>query len=181
MQARWRASRQTPSSLRSAVSSPAQELLVPLTIPRCPRAYQSLPVPSGHPPRSRALSWLSPQLLFFCPIDVAGAVNSTLKDSSSGRSCLYPTVRLPARASQWLPGQSQWPLQWSHHSVFSPLCSVPPSTPPKKGPSVPRQGLAPSRSASGQPVVRGFLTSGRKDFTTRVQVVLRVCLLKLGQ
>ncbi|CAK6435310.1 unnamed protein product [Pipistrellus nathusii] len=45
------------------------------------------------------------------------------------------------------------------------------------GPSenVPGKGtsLGWSRSALGQPVVHGFLTSCRKDFTTRVQVMLR--------
>ena len=35
-------------------------------------------------------------------------------------------------------------------------------------------------SASGQPVECGFLILCRKDFTTRVQVILRVCLLRLG-
>ena len=40
--------------------------------------------------------------------------------------------------------------------------------------------LALSRSAKDQPVVCGFLTSCRKDFTVRVQVIFRGHLLKLG-
>ena len=37
-----------------------------------------------------------------------------------------------------------------------------------------------SRSALGLLVMCGFLTSCRKDFTTQVQVILRIHLLKLG-
>ena len=41
-------------------------------------------------------------------------------------------------------------------------------------------GPAESRSASRELVVGGFLTRCRKDFTTQVQMTLRVYLLKLG-
>ena len=36
-----------------------------------------------------------------------------------------------------------------------------------------------SRSALGQPITYGFMTSCREHFTTQVKVILRVCLLKL--
>ena len=42
------------------------------------------------------------------------------------------------------------------------------------------QGSAPERVCLGQLVVCGLLTSCRRDFTTPVQVTVRVCLLKLG-
>ena len=48
------------------------------------------------------------------------------------------------------------------------------------GSTVPRQAPAQCGSASGPPIVCGFLTSCRKDFTARVQVILRVRLLRLG-
>ena len=46
---------------------------------------------------------------------------------------------------------------------------------------LPARDRAWSWSASGQPVACGFLTLCRKDFTTLIQVILRVCLLKLGR
>ena len=39
---------------------------------------------------------------------------------------------------------------------------------------------AQSRSASGRSVVYQFFTSCQKDFTTGIQVILRICFLKLG-
>ena len=45
---------------------------------------------------------------------------------------------------------------------------------------LPDSNQAQKGSASGWPAVCGFLTARRKDFTTRDQVVLRVCLSKLG-
>ena len=42
------------------------------------------------------------------------------------------------------------------------------------------RGVAQSGAAQGRLVVCGFLLSCRKDFTTRVQVAIRVRLLELG-
>ena len=42
------------------------------------------------------------------------------------------------------------------------------------------QGPGPERVCPGPAVVGGFLTSCRKDFTTEVQVIFRVCFSKLG-
>ena len=50
----------------------------------------------------------------------------------------------------------------------------------KKGQGVSGQAPARSGSASGRLVMCGFLTLCGKDFTTRVQVILRLCLLRLG-
>ena len=45
--------------------------------------------------------------------------------------------------------------------------------------------MLPDREQGGaslpQPVVCGFLASCREDLTTQVQVIVRVCVLKLGQ
>lgn len=49
-----------------------------------------------------------------------------------------------------------------------------------RGPLSAAGQVPPRAAASGRPVVLGFLTSGRRDFTTRVQVISRVCLLRLG-
>lgn len=46
--------------------------------------------------------------------------------------------------------------------------------------TVTRQGPAQRGSTSGWPVACGFVISCRKDFTTRVQVILRVCFTKAG-
>ena len=48
-------------------------------------------------------------------------------------------------------------------------------------PTVAGQGFGPKPVCLGPVVVCGFLTWCRKDFTTRVQVTVRIHLLKLGQ
>lgn len=47
--------------------------------------------------------------------------------------------------------------------------------------TVTRQGPAQGGSTSGWPVACGFIISCRKNFTTRVQVILRVCFIKAGE